>query len=79
MLICLMQHSRLYVQEVAGELGLTEDVASKNLRSLESGGFLQCEAVSKYLYYSLAEPDALLRAVIHELQHHKNDAIESVI
>jgi len=79
MLACLTQYPRLYVQEVAEELGLTEDVASKNLRLLESGGFLKCEAVSKYLYYCLVKPDALLGAVLHELRHQKKDTEESVI
>lgn len=79
MLICLVQHRKLYVQQVADMQGLAEDVASKNLRMLESGGFLQSETVSKYLYYRLTNADMLLDAVLYELRHQKTDTVEHVI
>ncbi len=68
MLDCLMGQERLYVQEVADLLGLQEDVASKNLQLLASGGFLESETVSKYRFYSLSPPDVLLEATLRDLK-----------
>ncbi len=64
MLDFVKDQERLYVQEVADGLGLQEDVASKNLQLLASGGFLESETVSKYRFYSLPSPDPLLEAVL---------------
>ncbi len=68
MLGCLKNQGRLYVQEVAEGLGLQEDVASKNLQLLALGGFLESETVSKYRFYSLSPPDALLEVVLRDLK-----------
>ncbi len=78
MLTFLKEQPRQYVKSIAEELGLTEDVASKNLQMLAAGGFLESEAVSKYLYYSLAESDELLQLVLHELKTRKSDVRERV-
>ena len=73
----LLESPRQYVKAVAGELELTEDVASKNLQLLASGGFLKCESVSKYLYYTLAESDDLLTALLWELKN--QSALDPII
>jgi predicted transcriptional regulator len=79
MLLCLQANEPLYVQEVAQHLNLTEDVASKNLQLLAPGGFAVSESVSKYLYYRLAEPDALLQSVLVALQSRKSVDVEQVM
>jgi len=73
LLIYLLEQSEQYVKVTADEFGIAEDVASKNLQLLASGGFLSCEPVSKYLYYKLTKPDPLLRAVLNELQAQRVD------
>ena len=78
MLKFLKRQPEQYVKSIAEELGLTEDVASKNLQMLASGGFLESERVSKYLYYNLAESDELLQLVLHELKTRKSNARERV-
>jgi DNA-binding IclR family transcriptional regulator len=79
--LTLLNHlSRLpeqYVKAVALEFGLAEDVASKNLQMLASGGFLKCESVSKYRYYSLAKKDDLLRPVLNALK--TRDEVDSIM
>jgi DNA-binding transcriptional ArsR family regulator len=56
-----------YVKEIAGQLDLAEDVASKNLQLLESAGLLASERRGKYHYYRLNSEDPLLRMVIEWL------------
>jgi len=78
MLILLSQQPEQYVKSIADKLGLTEDVASKNLQMLASGGFLDSEAVSKYLFYNLSGSSDLLQWVLRELKTRKSDAREMV-
>lgn len=79
MLQCLQAHTTLYVQEVAQQLKLTEDVASKNLQQLAAGGFAVSEPISKYRYYRLVDSDALLQAVLVSLQSGKRTAVEQTL
>lgn len=79
MLICLMDHPRLYVQEVADLLEIQEDVASKNLQVLASGGFLKSKAVSKYLYYTMANPDRLHSEILQQLKSRKKTTAEPLM
>jgi DNA-binding transcriptional ArsR family regulator len=74
MLIVLAGSPRQYVKSVGEQLGLSEDVACKNLQLLASGGFLTAERVGRYLYYSLGGSDALLHAVLGELRRARGDA-----
>lgn len=68
----------LYVQEIAQLVDVAEDVASKNLQLLLSGGFLVSESISKYCYYRLAEPSELLRAVLSALRE-GNHSLEDLM
>jgi predicted transcriptional regulator len=79
MLLCLQRHEPLYVQEVAQHLNLTEDVASKNLQLLATGGFAVSKPISKYLYYRLMEQDDLLQSVLSTLQSRKTVSVEQVM
>lgn len=56
------------VKHIAGALGVAEEVSSKNLQLLESGGFLEQERRSKFLFYSLDHADGLLQAVLDSLK-----------
>jgi hypothetical protein len=60
-------------------LGVEEDVASKHLQKLAAGGFLIREPISKYLYYSLVQEDALLAAVLPCLILDRESASEQII
>jgi len=64
MLVCLEKKEPQCVKDIAEEVGVLEDVSSKNLQMLESGGFLQRKRVGKYLLYSLNRTDGLLQAVL---------------
>ena len=79
MLVCLADVPRLYVQQIAGELGLSEDVASKHLKLLASGGFLRSDAESKYLYYQLVESNELGTAVLRKMLSEKDSKHSSVL
>ncbi len=68
MLAQLDRRPRQYVNAIAQSLGLTEDVASKNLQMLASAGFLEHERVGKYLYYNLSVSDELLHPVLAEIR-----------
>lgn len=56
----------LCVKEIAEELGIAEEVASKNLYLLASAGFMMRTRTGKYLYYTVAEDDVLLAGVTAE-------------
>ena len=48
------------VKEIAEELGIADDVASKHLQVLAFSGFVMQKHVGKYLYYTLAGQGDLL-------------------
>lgn len=73
MLGFLDQQARQYVRAIGEQFGLAEDVASKNLQLLASGGFLTAERVGRYLYYSLSDADELLRPVLVGMRNAKGD------
>jgi len=73
MLVCLNHHARQYVQAIGEQLGLKEDVASKNLQLLAVGGFLTSKRVGRYLYYSPVESDELLRSVLAGIRKAKGE------
>lgn len=56
----------LCVKEIAENLAIAEEVASKNLQSLASAGFMSQKRVGKYLYHSVMKEDALLAEVLGE-------------
>jgi DNA-binding transcriptional ArsR family regulator len=73
LLACLSRQPRRYVKSLGEELGLAEDVASKNLQLLASGGFLTAERAGRYLYYSLAESNPMGPVVLAELRRQGGD------
>ena len=73
MLGFLDQHARQYVRVIGEQFGLAEDVASKNLQLLASGGFLTAERVGRYLFYSLSDTDELLRSVLVGMRNTRGD------
>ena len=68
MLEQLSRNSPRCVKEIAAELGVAENVASKNLQLLFSAGFLTQKHRGKYLFYALDQKDVLLASVL-ELTH----------
>ena len=56
------------MKKMAEALGISEEVSTKNLQLLESGGFLEQERVSKFLFHSLARGDELLQVVLDGLK-----------
>lgn len=76
MLELLNSSSARCVKDIAKELGIAEDVASKNLKLLAAAGFLTQKHAGKYLFYALERADVLLAGVL-ELSNvsKKDDAI----
>jgi predicted transcriptional regulator len=68
MLSCLDEKEPRCVKGVAESLGISEEVSCKNLQILESGGFLEQERVSNFLFYSLLHEDELLQVVLDGLK-----------
>ena len=77
MLVCLDRNEPKCVMSIASETAISEDVSSKNLQSLELGGFLNQKRNGKYLFSCLNHSDELLRTVLNEL-HGGND-VESIM
>lgn len=66
MLEWLAEHPSLCVKEIAADLGIAEEVASKNLQLLASAGFMTRMRIGKYLYHTVVTNDALLAGVLDE-------------
>ena len=73
MLELLNCNSPRCVKEIAAELGVAENVASKNLQLLSAAGFVTQKHRGKYLFYVLAQEDVLLSAVLELTKASKND------
>jgi len=68
MLQCLDRKEPRCVKNIAEVLGISEEVSTKNLQLLESGGFLGQERIGKFLFHSLAHEDELLQVVLDGLK-----------
>ncbi len=75
MLELLRVDSPQCVKEIAHELEISENVASKNLQLLCESGFLTQQHRGKYLFYLLAQEDLLLSAVLKSTQTGRNDHV----
>lgn len=73
MLKCLDRRLTRCVTEIAEELGIADNVASKNLQLLASAGFVTQKHVGKYLYYALDERDDLLVSTLGLVEESGND------
>jgi len=73
MLELLNRSSARCVKDIAVELGIAEDVASKNLQRLAAAGFLIQKNAGKYLFYTLVQEDVLLAGVLELANVSKKD------
>jgi len=73
MLDLLNRSSARCVKDMAEELGIAEDVASKNLQLLSAAGFLTQKHAGKYLFYALVQEDVLLVGVLELANLSKKD------